>query len=234
MNVNLRTALIAGAALVAAVAMAASAATLAELGSWVGWASPLHWALPVAVDVLALVAGVAWLAVGVAPAARSLGRTLTLVTVVVSVVLNAISHLVTTDHMVVGPWLVIGVSAVPPLAAALAVHLTAAITTTAPAAALALGDTAPEPVVTEVSPAPEPVSAEPVPAPASPLVICGEHLGVPAVPPRPRLDTDEARVVIEQAWRDGLSIREAARLSTRAPSQVQRVYTRLDAEHGQP
>ena len=64
---KLRTGLIIGAALVAAVAMAASAATLAALGRKVGWPSPLHWALPVSVDVLALVAGVRWLAAGIAP-----------------------------------------------------------------------------------------------------------------------------------------------------------------------
>lgn len=230
---KLRTGLIIGSGLVASVAMAASAATLADLGSRVGWVSPLHWALPVAVDVLALVAGVAWLASGVSPAARKLGCVLTLVSVVVSVVLNAISHLVATRYMTPGPWLVIAVSAVPPLAAALAVHLTAAITTPDPTdpgtAAEPVRDTTPAVVVDRVSPTPRP---ELVPAEASPLVICGGHLEIPAVPPRPKLGTDAAREAMEQAWRDGLSIREAARVSTRSPSQVQRVYTRLETEHG--
>jgi hypothetical protein len=80
-----------------------------------------------------------------------------------------------------------------------------------------------------VSTTPRPALA---PAPANPLVICGGHLEIPAVPPRPRLDTEAARQAIEQAWRDGLSIREAARVSTRAPSQVQRVYARLEAAKG--
>lgn len=90
------------------------------------------------------------------------------------------------------------------------------------------GDTQVPPVVAQVSPTPEPEEAPD----ASPQVICGAHLPVPTVPPRPRLGTEEARAAIEQAWRDGLSIREAAKVSTRAASQVQRVYTRLDAEHG--
>ncbi|MFE9335105.1 DUF2637 domain-containing protein [Streptomyces sp. NPDC006925] len=232
---SLRTALIAGAGIVAAVAMAASAATLAELGHAVGWAGWLRWALPVAVDVLALVAGVAWLAAGVAPGARQLGRTLTLVSVAVSVLLNAIGHLVATRYMTPGPWLVIGVSAVPPLAAALAVHLTAAITAEADAAEgdtpAPERDTAPAEVDTPVSPTPRPAA---VPAPVEPQVICGGHLQIPTVPPRPRLGTEAARAAIEQAWRDGLSIREAARVSTRAASQVQRVYARLDTEAPRP
>lgn len=90
-------------------------------------------------------------------------------------------------------------------------------------------DTTPSPVVEQVSPTPRPELA---PATASPLVICGGHLEIPAVPSRPKLDTDAARDAIESAWRDGLSIREAARVSTRSPSQVQRVYTRLDTERG--
>jgi hypothetical protein len=90
-------------------------------------------------------------------------------------------------------------------------------------------DTLVSPVVEEVSPTPRP---QLVPADASPLVICGGQLEIPTVPPRPRLDTEAAREAIERAWRDGLSIREAARVSTRASSQVQRVYARLDADHG--
>ncbi|MEU5840154.1 DUF2637 domain-containing protein [Streptomyces diacarni] len=223
---RLRTGLIIGAVLVAVVAMAASAATLAELGHAVGWGGWLSWCLPVSADVLGLVAGVAWLASGIPDAARALGRTLTLASVVVSVVLNAISHLVSTGHVTVGPWLVIGVSAVPPLAAALAVHLTATITTATEDTGR---DTAPTLGDTPVSPTPQP---DPAPAPAKPQVICGGHLPVPAVPPRPKLGTEAAREAIEQAWRDNLSVRDAARVSTRSPSQVQRVYSRLDAEHG--
>ncbi|MGP9017589.1 DUF2637 domain-containing protein [Streptomyces sp. BR1] len=121
-----RNLIIGGAALVAVVAMAASAATLAGLGRAVGWGYVLSWALPVSVDVLALVAGLAWIAAGTG---RRLGRVLTLLTVAVSVLLNALGHLVSTGHLIASPYLVIGVSAVPPLAAALAVHLGATVTT---------------------------------------------------------------------------------------------------------
>ncbi|CAL9673652.1 hypothetical protein [Streptomyces sp. enrichment culture] len=88
------------------------------------------------------------------------------------------------------------------------------------------GDTVPSPAVVEVSPSPAP---EAPPAPASALVICGGHLGIPDVPPRPRLGADAARAAIEQAWREGLSIRAAARRATRSTTQVQRVYAELDA-----
>jgi len=94
------------------------------------------------------------------------------------------------------------------------------------------GDAQVSPMRDEVSPAPEPTPAPEGPEEASPQVICGGHLPVPTVPPRSRLGTEAARAAIEQAWRDGLSIRKAARVSTRTPSQVQRVYARLDAEHG--
>jgi hypothetical protein len=66
------------------------------------------------------------------------------------------------------------------------------------------------------------------PAPAKDLVICGGHLEIPAVPPRERLSAEQAQAAIEQAWRDGLSVRQAAKVSTRSASYVQRVYARLD------
>ncbi|MEV6723553.1 DUF2637 domain-containing protein [Streptomyces xanthochromogenes] len=124
-----RNLIIGGAALVAAVAMAASADTLAGLGRAVGWGYALSWALPFSVDVLALVAGLAWIAAGTGHSLGRLGRVLTLLTVAVSVLLNALGHLVSTGHLAASPYLVIGVSAVPPLAAALAVHLGATVTT---------------------------------------------------------------------------------------------------------
>jgi hypothetical protein len=149
-KINTRVALVSGATVVATVAMAASADTLAALGGAVGWGEKLRWSLPVAVDVLALVAGLVWLAGGVPQAARKLGQRLTLVTVVGSVILNAVGHLVSTGHVKVGPELVIAVSAVPPLAAALAVHL---------AAATAQGHTVPETdTVTDTTDTPAPVA----------------------------------------------------------------------------
>jgi hypothetical protein len=90
-------------------------------------------------------------------------------------------------------------------------------------------ETAPAESAPEVSPTPEPT---PRPAPVEPLVICGEHLAIPAVPPRSRLSTEDATAAIESAWRDGLSVRDAARLATRSPAQVQRVFTRLESATG--
>lgn len=155
-KLNTRVTLVSGAAIVATVAMAASADTLATLGGAVGWGEVMKWSLPVSVDVLALVSGLVWLTAGLPESARKLGCWLTLVTVVGSMVLNATGHLVSTDHIVVGPPLVIAVSAVPPLAAALAVHLAAMTaqghkrprTDTATVSTQPLADTAPVPADT--------------------------------------------------------------------------------------
>lgn len=48
-----------------------------------------------------------------------------------------------------------------------------------------------------------------------------------------RLSADDAKAVIEQAWTDGLTVREAAAKATRAPSYVGNVYARLTRERGQ-
>lgn len=166
-KISTRAVLVTGAAIVATVAMAASADTLATLGGAVGWGREMKWSLPVSVDVLALVSGLVWLTAGLPEAARSLGRWLTLVTVGGSMVLNAIGHLVSTNHIVVGPPLVIAVSAVPPLAAALAVHL---------AAMTAQGGRGPK---NDTAPVSVPAPADTIPAPAD----------TPRVPVRVGADT---------------------------------------------
>lgn len=84
----------------------------------------------------------------------------------------------------------------------------------------------------EVSPTPEPGAESDAAVETSQQVICGGHLPVPPVPPRSKLGTEDAREVIEAGWRDGWSVRETARAATRSTSQVQRLYARLDAEHG--
>jgi len=119
-----RHVVIGGAAVVAVTAFAASADTLATLGKAVGWKGELSWSLPVAVDVLALVALVAWFTPGV----RRLGQWMTGGSVVTSVILNALGHLVSTGHLKVGPEMVIGVSAVPVISMALAAHLAVEVT----------------------------------------------------------------------------------------------------------
>ncbi|MFF8281075.1 DUF2637 domain-containing protein [Streptomyces lateritius] len=194
-----------------------------------GHATERMWAWPATLDafivggeLLMLRAGLKgrtdWWAIGIT-AAGSVG----------SIVLNVAGVTGDRDAGAV-PLLDYVVAAVPPTAALLAfgvlmrqVH---GLVADADPATVPTGNTPVAERDTEVSPTPRP---QLMPAPANPLVICGEHLEIPTVPPRPRLDTEQARAAIEQAWRDGLSIREAARVSTRAPSHVQRVYAALDA-----
>ncbi|MEW2556126.1 DUF2637 domain-containing protein [Streptomyces zhihengii] len=212
-----------------------SYAHLAEVAGQHGLAtSPIRkWAWPATLDLfivggelLMLRAGLQgrtdWWAIG-CTAAGSVG----------SIVLN-VAGVTGTRTPATVPLLDYVVAAVPPTAALLAfgvlmrqVHSLVAHADPEPGPVMEIErDTTPTRRDAEVSPTPRPELA---PAPASPLVICGGQLDIPAVPPRPRLDTETARAAIEQAWRDGLSIREAARVSTRGPSQVQRVYAALDA-----
>ncbi|MCT2544307.1 DUF2637 domain-containing protein [Streptomyces atratus] len=132
---GLLVALVSGAVVVGAVAMAASAATLAELGHAVGWVQSwrdvqMSWSLPVAVDALALVAGAVWLANRMSKQARRLARTVTLAAVLGSIGLNALGHLVQSGDVKVNALLRIGVSTVPPLVAAVVVHLVGVVLTT--------------------------------------------------------------------------------------------------------
>jgi hypothetical protein len=193
-----------GASVVVAAQGEWSLAVACHFGGWVAAA------LPVAIDAYAI-------------RAMQTGREV-LPAVLLMIATNAASHLHRGDVLPVSPWLVVAVSAIAPLVLwrvhALrrpARHGTAAVPQ---------GNTPAAEPVPPVSPTP---AAEPAPAPASPLVICGGHLEIPAVPPRPRLDASAARAAIEQAWREGRSIRDAAKRATRSVSQVQRVYTELDA-----
>lgn len=122
-NITRRHVVISGAVVVAVTAFAASADTLATLGRSVGWTEWLSWSLPIAVDVFAMVALIAWFTPGV----QKLGQWMTGTSVVTSVVLNALGHLVATGHLAVGWPMVIGVSAVPVISMALAAHLAAEV-----------------------------------------------------------------------------------------------------------
>lgn len=159
-----------GAASVSAVAMTASAATLASLARAVGWSALLQWALPVSVDLLALVAGTVWLSASFPPAVRLLGAKLTVASAGSSVAMNAVAHLVMSGQMAVTAPLVIAVSSVPPLAAVASVHLFAAVRqTAAPAAVSAAPEAAPwRPSWSVRSPWPPPAPAAPVRRPALP------------------------------------------------------------------
>jgi hypothetical protein len=146
-NLSRRHIVIGGAVVVAVTAFAASADTLAGLGTAVGWHGKLSWSLPVAVDVLALVALVAWFTPGV----TGLGKRVTVGGVVASIVLNAVGHLVGAGHLTPGPVLVVAVSAVPVISMALAAHLAVEVTRPVPEA----NTTAPE-RDTQVCPPPPP------------------------------------------------------------------------------
>ncbi|MEE1783893.1 DUF2637 domain-containing protein, partial [Streptomyces sp. SP17BM10] len=214
-QITRRHVVIAGAVVVAVTAFAASADTLAALGRAVGWKGQLSWSLPVAVDVLALVALVAWFTPGV----QKLGQWMTAGSVVTSVVLNAFGHLVGTGHLIVGPEMVIGVSAVPVISMALAAHLAVEVTgkgdhqeaTEEPAPVTA---EEPAPVTAEE---PAPVTAEepaPVMAPVTKVAAPGDSK-VTAVIRRKaeKLTADQGgKVTIDQLRELGLSRRTATDL----------------------
>jgi len=206
-NITRRHVVIAGAVVVAVTAFAASADTLATLGRSVGWNEWLSWSLPVAVDVLAMVALIAWFTPGV----QKLGQWMTAATVVTSVVLNALGHLVGTGHLSVGWPMVIGVSAVPVISMALAAHLAAEVA--------APGDHQDDQEVTaEVT---APVTAE-VTAPAAktdrvtvtePVTSGGSEVTAPVRRKAEKLAADQGgKVTIQQLQDLGLSRRTATAL----------------------
>lgn len=161
------------------------------------------------------------------------------------IVVQALAHLVSAGLLAVSPVLVVAVSTIAPLVL-WRVHRIGEGDTE---------DTEGDTPAVEVSttPAERPLPAAPfmqverdehpvsTPTPALPAIesadtkrpvleICGGTLlPVPEIPERPRLSTEEAENQIRVAWAMGRSIREAARLSTRSPSFVQKVYARLDA-----
>jgi hypothetical protein len=171
------------------------------------------------------------------------------------IAVQAAAHLVASGHLTVSPALVVAVSAIAPLVLWRVHRLAEAVPAgtqgdaavsppaagASPAPADELLPAPPEPQATGgvhpgqpgVSPAPErPAIEAALAAPALADICGGTLLPVPPVPPRPRLETEAARAAIEEAWREGLSVREAARRATRSPAQVQRVYAALDAENG--
>jgi hypothetical protein len=210
-NITRRHVVIAGAVVVAVTAFAASADTLATLGRSVGWNEWLSWSLPVAVDVLAMVALIAWFTPGV----QKLGQWMTAATVVTSVVLNALGHLVATGHLDVGPGMVIGVSAVPVISMALAAHLAAEVA--APGDHQDDQDVTAE-VTTEVT---APVTAE-VTTPAAktdrrtvtePVTSGGSEVTAPVRRKAEKLTADQGgKVTIQQLQDLGLSRRAATTL----------------------
>jgi hypothetical protein len=199
------------AALLAALAVTASAEY--ELARAAGFGVYVAGGVPVALDVYAV---------------RALRARRDVAAVVVAMVaVQAAAHLVAAGLLAVSVPLVVAVSSIAPLVL-WRVHTLAEDAHTPPPPAARV-DTPPALDV----PAPP---AEPVKAPQ---VICGaqrvyaldvhpvaEPCGVDS-----RLDAERARMLIEYAWAAGLSVREAARVSTRSPSYASKVYDVLGREN---
>lgn len=196
------------AALLAALAVTASAEY--ELARSAGFGVYVAGGVPAALDVYAV---------------RALRARRDVAAVVVAMVaVQAAAHLVAAGLLAVSVPLVVAVSSIAPLVL-WRVHT------------LAEDAHTPPPPVVEVytPPAVETPPATEAPAP-EPLVICGAHrvYGLDVHPDDEpgevigRLDPERARMLIEHAWASGLSLREAARVSTRSPSYASKVYTALE------
>lgn len=212
------------AALLAALAVTASAEY--ELARAAGFGVYVAGGVPAALDVYAV---------------RALRARRDVAAVVVAMVaVQAAAHLVAAGLLAVSVPLVVAVSSIAPLVL-WRVHTLAGHAHPASVAAPPVGTpvyTPPAPVA-EVYTPPAPEGPAPiVPAVVEPLVICGAHR-VYALRAHPddepgevigRLDPERARMLIEHAWASGLSLREAARVSTRSPSYASKVYTALERD----
>jgi hypothetical protein len=118
---------VAGLTIVAVTAVVASFSTLAGLARVTGWGERASWLLPCCIDALAMAAGRVWLSGRAPEAARRYARTVALAAVAVSVVGNAIGHLVGAGYLqptgTAGTALVILVGSVPAGALAAVGHL---------------------------------------------------------------------------------------------------------------
>lgn len=198
------------AALLAALAVTASAEY--ELARSAGFGVYVAGGVPAALDVYAV---------------RALRARRDVAAVVVAMVaVQAAAHLVAAGLLAVSVPLVVAVSSIAPLVL-WRVHTLAEDAHTAPA-----------PVV-EVNTAPVVEGVHAVEAlPVEPQVICGAQqvytLAVP-LPEGPsevnsRLNAEQARMLIEHAWAAGMTLREAARVSTRSPAYVSKVFTALERD----
>lgn len=146
------------------------------------------------------------------------------------VAVNAASHLVAAGLLPVSWPLVVAVSAIAPLVLWRVHRLAEYIDTQAAPAVEVHTEPNALDVIQGVPPAPEP------------QVICGAgRVHTLAVPPvadpsgvDTRLDAEQARMLIEHAWTAGLSVREAARVSTRSPSYAAKVYAALERDEAGP
>lgn len=119
------TPMLAGLGVVALAAAVMSFASLQQLGERAGFPPPLAALLPLAIDAKAVVATRAWLARRTPDRARRYACGLALAAVGLSVAGNAGEHAMTAYVLATPWWVVVAVSAVPPIALAATAHLAA-------------------------------------------------------------------------------------------------------------
>lgn len=113
-----------GLGVVGATAIAASSSTLVGLADYVGWHGKIAWALPACIDMLALAAGRVWLNEDATGEARAYARRVSMVAIAISILGNAIGHIVGMDNVSpVKVVLAIIVGSIPPAALAAVGHL---------------------------------------------------------------------------------------------------------------
>lgn len=111
-------------AIVAAAAAMLSFSALRDLAALCGFSPTLAWLLPVVVDAGAAAGSLAWLAAWTPLAARAYGRALALTLLITSVGGNALGHGLDAFRVAPAWWVVVAVSAIPPLVLGALVHLT--------------------------------------------------------------------------------------------------------------
>lgn len=164
---------LAGLGLVGLTAIIASFGTLMGLAAWVGWHGwGMQLLLPFCLDVLALVSGRVWLSASMTVEARRFAQSVSLAAIGISIVGNAVGHIVTMHNAsVVKVTIAIIVGTIPPAALAAVGHLATLAT---------LQVEKPETVVEEiVAESTEPVQDVIEPEP----VIETVFLGLPSVRP---------------------------------------------------
>lgn len=119
------TPMLAGLGVVALAAAVMSFASLQQLGERAGFPPVLAALLPLAIDAKAVVATRAWLSRRTPDRARRYARGLALAAVALSVAGNAGEHAMTAYALATPWWVVVTVSAVPPIALAATAHLAA-------------------------------------------------------------------------------------------------------------
>lgn len=122
---RLDTPMLAGLGVVALAAAVMSFASLQQLGERAGFPPVLAALLPLAIDAKAVVATRAWLARHTPDRARRYACGLALAAVALSVAGNAGEHAMTAYALATPWWVVVTVSAVPPIALAATAHLAA-------------------------------------------------------------------------------------------------------------